>query len=52
LHTLPWLVQHCLGQHSHLASYIPWAASMVHNKSPKATTQELLVWLTIIHLAA
>jgi hypothetical protein len=50
--TLPWLVRRCLGQCSHLASYIPRAASMVPGSSPTATTQELLVRLTIIHSAA
>jgi hypothetical protein len=50
--TLPWLVWHCLGQCHHLASYISQADSIVPNSSPKATTQELLVWLTIIHSAA
>jgi hypothetical protein len=49
--TLSWLVQHCLGQCSNLASYIPQAAFMVPDSSPKATTQELLVRLTIIHSA-
>jgi hypothetical protein len=40
--TLPWLVQHCLGQRSHLASYIPQAASMVPGSSQKQQPKSFL----------
>ncbi len=50
--TWSWLGWHCSGWHSHLTSYRSQAAPMVPNSSPKATTQELPVWPTIIHVAS